>query len=103
MEKAIQGFKEVLAREPRDVTALNYLAETLASTGQYDAAVQIYDRLLEVQPTEPTYQLNKAWIPYIRTGDTKALWSAIAHPSRARAQRALAAAAALFGVPREKD
>jgi TolB-like protein/Flp pilus assembly protein TadD len=77
MEKAVQGFKEALARDPRNLESLVYLADTLCGARQFDAAIQLYDRIIDLWPDQPMYRVSKAEIRYDKTGDTDPVWSAI--------------------------
>jgi len=78
MKKAIDGFKEALARDPRNSLALSVLAQTLSGTRDFDAAARFYDQMIDLQPNVPVWKVEKAVeTDYLKTGDTDAVWSAI--------------------------
>jgi len=79
VEKAIQGYREALTRDPRNGDSLGSLAAALCGVRQFDAAAPIYDRLIELRPDLPMLKVDKAVATrFIRTGDTAAVWSAFA-------------------------
>jgi tetratricopeptide (TPR) repeat protein len=79
MEKAIDGLKEALVRDPCNLISLDGLAETLYATRQFDAAARLFDRLIDLRPERPFEKVIKATsTSFYKTGDTKAVWSAIA-------------------------
>jgi TolB-like protein/Flp pilus assembly protein TadD len=79
MEEAIQEFKEVLARDPRDLLAFGGLALTLHGMRKFDAVAPFWDRSVELRPRQPMDEIRKAvWTRFHKTGDTGAVWSAIA-------------------------
>jgi serine/threonine protein kinase/Flp pilus assembly protein TadD len=79
MEKAIQELKEVLARDPRNFVAFGGLAVTLHGMRKFDAVANFLDRSFELRPRQPMDEVMKAvWTRFHKTGDTGAVWSAIA-------------------------
>jgi serine/threonine protein kinase len=79
VEKAIQGYREALTRDPRNGDSLGSLAAALCDVRQFDAAAPLYDRLIELRPDLPMLKVDKAVATrFIRTGDTAAVWSAFA-------------------------
>jgi len=77
-EKAIEGFKEALARDPRNLQTLADIAETLILTRKFDAAVPLYDRIIDLQSDNPIQKLNKVISTrYWKAGDSGVVWSAI--------------------------
>lgn len=78
-EKAIQEFKDALARDPRNSTLVESLAETLVTTHQFRAAEQMYNRLIELRPDDPILKVEKpVQITYYETGDSRAVHTALA-------------------------
>jgi serine/threonine protein kinase/Flp pilus assembly protein TadD len=78
-EKAIQGFKNAIARDPRNSVFVNSLALTLSETRQFRASEQTYDRAIELRPDEPLLKLEKLWfVNYYETGDDTAYRTAVA-------------------------
>ena len=78
-QKAIQGFNESIAREPRNLITLSNLALSLGATRKFDAAAPLYDRAIDVRPDLPMLKVRKAiFTRYLKDADTGAVWSAIA-------------------------
>jgi TolB-like protein/thioredoxin-like negative regulator of GroEL len=79
MEKAVQALNETLVRDPRNLSSLFNLAETLHAMRKFDAAAPLYDRIIDLWPNEPLYKVNRAiYTRFYKTGDTSTFWSAIA-------------------------
>jgi TolB-like protein/thioredoxin-like negative regulator of GroEL len=79
MEKAVQALNETLVRDPRNLSSLFNLAETLHAMRKFDAAAPLYDRIIDLWPNEPVYKVNRAiYTRFYKTGDTSTFWSAIA-------------------------
>ncbi len=55
--EAAQGYESVLATDPRQVEALNLLAQLQAEQGNYASALQLLSRSLTASPRQP-YMLN---------------------------------------------
>jgi len=56
---ALPHIELLLAREPRNLSYLNLKAAILANLGEYDAAIEVYRTVLDVQPRQP-----KIWMSY---------------------------------------
>jgi tetratricopeptide (TPR) repeat protein len=78
-QKAIQGLSESLARDPRNLNTLSNLAASLWGTRKFDAAVPLFDRMIDVRSDQPMLKVSKAICTrYFKTADTGAIWSTIA-------------------------
>ena len=78
-EKAIQGFRDAITRDPHNSAVVEDLASTLTFLRQFRAAEQMYDRLIELRPNEPILKAEKAAeINYAETGDDTAVKAALA-------------------------
>jgi TolB-like protein len=77
-EKAIQAFKDALARDPRNAGLVEQLAFTLQQSRHFREAVQMFDRLVELVPNQPILKTRKALYYYLETGDDSAVRAAIA-------------------------
>jgi TolB-like protein len=77
-EKAIQGFKDALERDPGNSVLVENLAFTLEMTRQFRAAEQMYDRLIALQPDHAIFKAQKPLMIYRETGDDAAIRAAIA-------------------------
>jgi serine/threonine protein kinase len=79
LERGIEGFKEAIALDPRNVGSLHGLATTLLEgKREYDAALPIYDRIIDIQPDHPIGKLFRAFVNYEKFGDTSAAWEVFA-------------------------
>jgi TolB-like protein/Flp pilus assembly protein TadD len=77
-EKATQGFRDAIARDPRNAVFIEDLALTLSVVHHFRAAEQMFDRLIELRPDQPMLKVQKALIAnYSKTGDDAAVHSAI--------------------------
>ena len=78
-EKAIQGFRSAIARDPRNSVFIEDLAVTLAITHRFRDAEEMFDRLIELRPDQPILKAQKPlFVNYYKTGDDAAVRSAIA-------------------------
>jgi TolB-like protein/Tfp pilus assembly protein PilF len=78
-DKAIQGFRDAITRDPHNSVIVEDLATTLFFLRQFRAAEQMYDRLIELRPDEPSLKAEKAeTIAYWETGDDTAVKAALA-------------------------
>ncbi len=77
-EKAVQGFKDAITRDPHNSAFVENLASTFWGLHQFRAAEQMYDRLIELRPNEPILKPEKAVVTYIETGDDTAVKAALA-------------------------
>ena len=63
--EAEQAFRELIAKDPLDANALNYLGYMLAERGgpaaRLDEAVTLIQRALEVEPDNPSYLDSLGW------------------------------------------
>jgi tetratricopeptide (TPR) repeat protein len=61
-DEAEKAFKAVLARDPRDAHALNYLGYMLADRGlRLEESVAYIQRALDVEPNNPAYLDSLGW------------------------------------------
>jgi TolB-like protein/Tfp pilus assembly protein PilF len=78
-EKAVQEFNEALTLDPRNPDPISDLAYTLCAMRQFRAAGEVYDKLIDRVPDQPMPKVQKAWfVTFMKTGDDKAVRSAIA-------------------------
>jgi len=77
-EKSIQKFNQAIAHDPRNSALLSGLAVSFVGIRQFRAAEQVYARLIELLPDQPTLKVEVAAISFSETGDDTAVWSAIA-------------------------
>jgi tetratricopeptide (TPR) repeat protein len=65
---AEKAFRDVIARDPLDAGALNYLGYMLAERGTgLDEAVSLIQRALKVEPDNPSYLDSLGWA-YVQQG-----------------------------------
>jgi tetratricopeptide (TPR) repeat protein len=76
-ERAIKGFKESIALDPRNTATIRELTHTFLLSGQLKAADEGYDRLIELLPDQPILKVEKSWVAAAR-GDLGPLRLAIA-------------------------
>lgn len=60
LERAISGYREVLATHPSDSQALNNLGAALTTIGRHAEAVEVLDRCLSESPDQPQALVNLA-------------------------------------------
>lgn len=78
-EKAAREFNAALILDPANPSPMSDLAYTLYATRQFEAAGQIYDRLINLVPDQPILKVQRAWlIEFMRTGDETTVRSALA-------------------------
>jgi TolB-like protein/Tfp pilus assembly protein PilF len=78
-EKSVQGSKDAISRDPRNSSFVENFAATLWSLHQFRAAGQMYDRLIELRPSEPFFKVEKAvFVTYYETGNVAAVKAAFA-------------------------
>ena len=78
-DKAIDGAREALTRDPLNVSSLNFLGQLLVMKRQFDAAVPFFDRIISLKPDVPMFKVEKViFTRFLKTGDTGPVWSAIA-------------------------
>ena len=77
-EKAIQAFKEAVARDPHNSGLVEQLAFTLQQSRRFREAEQMFDRLAELVPDEPILKTRKPLSHYLETGDDSTVRAAIA-------------------------
>lgn len=68
-DEAIERFESVIIENPRDVLAFNHLASIHAARHDYEHAVSVYNRGLQVDPNHPILLYNLAH-SYIALGKT---------------------------------
>jgi tetratricopeptide (TPR) repeat protein len=77
-EKAVQGFKEALALDPRNPDPISDLAYTLYAMREFRAAEEVYDQLINRVPDQPMLKVQKEWfVTFMKTGDNTRVRSAI--------------------------
>jgi tetratricopeptide (TPR) repeat protein len=52
-QMAVQGFKEVLSREPHDITSLKSIAYLYLNMKKYDESRDYYQKTIEADPNDP--------------------------------------------------
>jgi tetratricopeptide (TPR) repeat protein len=78
-EKAIQEFKDAIARDPHNSAFVENLATTLCVARQFRAAEQAFDRLIELRPDQPGLKAQKpVLVTFYKTGDDTTVRSALA-------------------------
>jgi tetratricopeptide (TPR) repeat protein len=89
--KAIQAFKDAIARDPNNSDLVEQLAFTLQQSRRSREAEQMFDRLVELVPNEPILRTRKPLFKYLETGDDAGVRAAIAAfpPSMANDKDAL--------------
>ena len=76
-EEAMQLMEFVLARQPRNALALNYVGYTLADEGRdLDKALDLLQRAVAEAPDDPHIADSLAWVLY-RQGNYRDAWQAI--------------------------
>jgi len=58
----IEKFKEKLAINPKDSTALIEVAKSLVAAGEFDEAIEKYNTYLEIYPEHTEVRLNRAFV-----------------------------------------
>jgi tetratricopeptide (TPR) repeat protein len=67
-DEAEKAFRDLIARDPRDANALNYLGYMFAEHGtRLDEAVTLIERALEVEPDNPSFLDSLGWA-YVQQG-----------------------------------
>jgi Flp pilus assembly protein TadD len=66
-ELAVASFDKVVAQDPKNADAYNYLGFSNRWLGRYDAAFAAYDKALALDPTHKG-ALNYSGISYLKTG-----------------------------------
>jgi len=69
-EQAIKMFEQVLAKEPKNVDALNYLAYSHRELGRYDISLAYYQRALGLNPNHRGANEYLGQL-YLKMGKTK--------------------------------
>jgi len=59
-DEAQAEFDTVVAEDPEDTAALQYLGLIAQEQGDYDRAVEFYDRALAIDPTDPDVKVDRA-------------------------------------------
>ena len=88
--EAREQFMKVLAEDPEDATALQYLGLIARQQGEFPEAVSVYDRALEIDPEDPAIHLDRG-IALLEAGRLKLAREAFSRaialdPSSARAE-----------------
>ena len=78
LEKAIEKLNTAITRDPHNPAYRYQLAISLYAARHMSAAVQVFDRLLELQPDQPMLRAQRAiYVNFMKDGDDSAIWSAI--------------------------
>jgi TolB-like protein/Tfp pilus assembly protein PilF len=78
-EKAAREFNDAFALDPINPSPMSDLAYTLYATRQFEAARQIYEKLINRVPDQPIIKVQKAWLTeFMRTSDDRTVRSALA-------------------------
>jgi len=59
-DQSIAYFEQALALDPRNVELLDFAAFTYAMLRQFEAALKLYDRVLDITPNDPEVMARKA-------------------------------------------
>ena len=59
-DEAIKGFRQELAKDPDSLVTLSRLANVLVGTGDYNGAAEMFQRLVDLNPYEPTNHISLA-------------------------------------------
>ena len=76
-DKAIQDFKEAIARDPRNTESIAEFGNTLFWMRQFPPSEQAYDRLIGLLPDQPMLKVQKASYIASKSGDNTLLRSAL--------------------------
>jgi tetratricopeptide (TPR) repeat protein len=63
-QKAMNGFNDVLAKNPNDVDALKQIASIERNIKQYDQAKATYEKILSINPKDAEAHYTIAWIDW---------------------------------------
>jgi len=78
-EKSTQEFEHALALDPRNTDLVADLVDTYNAMRQFDVQGELYDRLIDAFPGNPSLKVDKALaVQYQKYGDKAAVWAAIA-------------------------
>ena len=66
-EDAVLQYEKILKNDPHDLTALNNNGYTLSKLKRYDAAIECYNRSLQIKPDDKLVQINIISV-YRKTG-----------------------------------
>jgi serine/threonine protein kinase len=78
LEKTIEKLNTAITRDPHNPAYRYQLAISLYAARHMSAAVQVFDRLLELQPDQPMLRVQRAiYVNFMKDGDDSAIWSAI--------------------------
>ncbi|HEX3445069.1 MAG TPA: TIR domain-containing protein [Chthoniobacterales bacterium] len=78
-EKAAREFNDAFALDPMNPSPMADLAYTLYATRQFQAAGQIYEKLINRVPDQSILKVQRAWLTeFMRTGNDSTVRSALA-------------------------
>jgi tetratricopeptide (TPR) repeat protein len=63
-KKAMDGFNEVLAKDPNDLDALRQIASIQRNIKQFDKAKATYEKILSISPKDAEAHYTIAWIDW---------------------------------------
>ena len=63
-KKALDGFNEVLAKDPKDVGALKQIASIQRNIKHYDEAKATYEKIISIDPKDAEANYTVAWIDW---------------------------------------
>jgi TolB-like protein len=77
-QEAVSEFKAALELDPQNPQGISDLAFTLTSLRQFNAAREVYDRLIKLAPDQPALKIEKEYFTtFMETGDDTMLQAAI--------------------------
>ena len=57
-EDAVLQYEKILQKDPRDLSALNNKGYALSKLKRYDAAIECYNRSLQIKPDDKLVRIN---------------------------------------------
>jgi len=70
-KEAIENFKNALKRNPDNMHANVFLAKYFYKTGQCDESIRCYEKLLLLQPNNPSLYFNLGYLLFSQKGEVK--------------------------------
>src|SRR3954468_7144424 len=88
-EEAEQGNRDILTRFPRDFEAMNRLGKALAEQHRYSEARDVYQGVLEIEPTNTIAKKNVARMELLSSTQATAQTNGAAREPRAQARQTM--------------